>query len=226
MSDVLTIDIETCQATNPDIIQLVKEAVSCPKTIKLQKSIDAWEKDKRPQAELDAISKTSFDGFAGEIISIGFAVNDEPPISFCRNVDESEEKLIADLFDWLTLNYGVNFNPLYVAHNIEFDMHFLYKRMVVHSIKPIIQFPVLPKAWDKHCFCTMHNSVGGSAGGSLDRISKVLGLGHKTEGIKGSDINQFWLDGRIEEIAEYNKQDVHLCREIYKRLKFIDKIGE
>ncbi|MCP3851641.1 MAG: hypothetical protein GY694_15580, partial [Gammaproteobacteria bacterium] len=42
----------------------------------------------------------------------------------------------------------------------------------------------------------------------------------------GSQINQAWLDGRGAEIAEYNRQDVELCRAIYKRLTFTESLSE
>ena len=222
----LFLDLETAQATNESIIKDITDNIQPPKTIKLEASKQKWFKEKSGDAIKEAISKTSFDGWAGELVSIGFAVDEEDSICFIRKPGESEKRLINDFFDYLTQEYGVNFNPLWVAHNVEFDLPFLYKRMVVNNVKPPIPFPVMPKAWDKHVFCTMHNSTAGKPGGSLNRISKILGLGQKTEGIDGSQINQAWLDGRNVEIAEYNRQDVDLCRAIYKRLTFTENLSD
>ncbi len=215
--DILTIDLETTQAQDEGIIADVIATMKAPANYKKQETIDKWLEDNKESA----IAKTSFDGWAGTLCTIGFKVNNDESRVFHRKVGESEKSLLNDFFDYLTQTYGVNFNPLWVAHNIEFDMHFLYKRMVVNNVRPPIPFPVMPKAWDKHCFCTMHNSTGGKPGGSLNRISKVLGLGQKTEGIDGSQINQAWLDGRDDEIAEYCRNDVELCKKIYDRLNFL-----
>ena len=228
MAHILFIDIETVACTDEFILNDIRATVTHPKTIKLQKSIDTWSADKRPQAELDAISKTSFDGLAGEIICIGFAVNDEEPKTLWRNVDESEKVLLERFFDLLINVYGKNFNPVYCGHNIAgFDLPFLYKRCLVNNVKPSVILPRNPTAWSRDVFDTLFEVTGKNmAGGSLDRISKILGIGSKTEGFDGSMVNQAWHDGKIVEIAEYCKQDVYLTRELYKRILFIDSVAD
>ncbi len=218
----LFIDLETSQAQDVSIINDVVANMKAPASYKKQETIEKWLADNVDSA----VAKTSFDGWAGELVSIGFAVDDDEAICFIRKPGESERRLLIDFFDYLIMEYGVNFNPLWIAHNVEFDLPFLYKRMVVHNVAPPIPFPVMPKAWDKQVYCTMYNSTTGKPGGSLNRIAKVLGLGQKTEGIDGSQINQAWLDGRGAEIAEYNRQDVELCRAIYKRLTFTESLSE
>jgi len=220
MSDILYIDLETLQATDPDIISDVIANIKAPSNYKKQDVIDKYIEAHKEEA----ISKTSFDGWAGSICSIAWAVNNEPVRVLYRSFNDSEHGLIERFWDSLVNENSVNFSPLWVAHNIEFDMHFLYKRMVVNNIPPPIHFPVMPKAWDRDCFCTMHNSTAGKPGGSLARIAKVLGLEGKLEGMDGSMVNQYFLDGREKEIAEYNKRDVEVTRNIYKRLNFIDNI--
>ncbi|MCP3850223.1 MAG: hypothetical protein GY694_08315 [Gammaproteobacteria bacterium] len=222
MSDKIFLDLETSQAQDPIVINEVVANMKAPASYKKKETIEKWLVDN----VASTIAKTSFDGWAGEIICIGFAVNDSPAKSLIRTKNMSEKELLQDFWNLLVDAYGVNFNPLWVAHNVEFDLPFLYKRMVVHNVAPPIPFPVMPKAWDKQVYCTMHNSTGGKPGGSLNRIAKVLGLGQKTEGIDGSQINQAWLDGRGAEIAEYNRQDVELCRAIYKRLTFTESLSE
>jgi len=222
MSDTLFIDLETCQAQDTSVINDVVANMKAPATYKKKETIEKWLVDN----VASTIAKTSFDGWVGEIVCIGFAFNDFPAKSLIRTTTMSEKELLQDFWNLLVDAHGVNFNPLWVAHNVEFDLPFLYKRMVVNNVKPPIPFPVMPKAWDKQVYCTMHNSTAGKPGGSLNRISKVLGLGQKTEGIDGSQINQAWLDGRTAEISTYCRQDVELCRAIYKRLNFIDKVAD
>ena len=225
MSDLLFIDIETAETTDIDIIQDIADNIKPPGNIKKQESINKWIEEKKLAAIKEAVSKTSFDGFAGSICSISYAVNDDEIHSISTVPGKGDEELLNDFFHDLINEYGVNFNPQWVAHYVEFDLPFLYKRCVVNNAKPSIYLPIFPKPWAKSVYCTLYNSVGLSkVGGSLDRVCKILGIGKKTEGIDGSMVNQYFIDGRIDEIVEYNKQDVYLLRELYKRLNFIDKI--
>ena len=223
---LLFIDLETLQTTNPDIIQDISDNIHPPGNIKKAESIDKWIEEKKPTAIAEAVSKTSFDGFTGSICSISWAVNDGEIQSVYRDYND-DCFLIDSFWNRLTSDNGINFNPVWCAHNAEFDLNFLYKRCVVNNIKPSIILPHNAKPWARNVFCTLYESVGLSkVGGSLDRMCKVLGIGQKTEGMKGSDVNQYFLDGRIEEIVEYNRQDVYLLRELYKRLNFLDEVGE
>jgi len=222
MSDLIYLDIETSECIDTDILADIKAGINPPGNIKLAASKEKWLKEKGEQAYLNAVSKTSFDGFAGSINCIGFAINDEPVQSVYREFGGSERELLQVFWDALIATKGQHFNPTFVAHNITFDLPFLFKRCVVNNVRPPIHFPHNQRPWGRDVFCTLHESVGLSeVGGSLNRIAKILGLGQKTEGINGADINQYWLDGREKEISDYCKQDVELCRKIYKRLNFI-----
>ena len=224
----LTLDIETCQTQNPEIISDISDNLRPPGNIKKQESIEKWYIEKHAQSLDDAVSKTSFDGFAGGVISIAFAVDDGPIKYLYRTPDDSEKTLLFDFWKVLTDSYDVNFNPVWVGHNIcEFDLPFIFKRCVVNNVKPSIILPHNAKPWGHDVFDTLYESMGLKfSGGSLDRICKVLGIGEKTDGIGGADINQAWFDGRHDEIIEYNKNDVHLTRELFKRLNFAKTVKE
>lgn len=226
MSDTLFIDLETVACTNAELQQMVREKVTHPKTIKKPESIEKWNKESRPQAEEAALKKTSFDGLMGEIVCIGFAVNDDPVETIYRDVGESESFMIKYFFAYLADNYGVNFNPQWCGHNIAgFDLPFLYQRCMIKNVKPTITLPRNPTVWSRDVFDTLFELTGKNmAGGSLDRISKLLGIGQKAEGFDGSMVNDAWHNGEIKKIAEYCRSDVNLTREIYKRILFIDKV--
>ena len=228
MTQRLFIDLETCQATSEAVKRDIREGIKPPKAIKLQKSIDTWNKDKRAEAEREAISKTSFSGLAGEIICIGFAVDNDDTRSLWRNVGESEAVLLQRFFDAIDNEHGANFNPEIVGHNIcEFDLRFIFQRCVICNVKPTFDIQHDAKAWSKFVFDTLYETMGNNkAGGSLDRIAKAFGLEGKLKGFDGSMVNQAWLDGDIKKIALYCENDVEVTRNIYKRLKFIKKIGE
>ena len=43
---------------------------------------------------------------------------------------------------------------------------------------------------------------------SLNELSKIMGMPGKPEGIDGSDVERYFLEGRIKEIANYCETDV------------------
>jgi hypothetical protein len=51
---------------------------------------------------------------------------------------------------------------------------------------------------------------------SLDKIAKFLGLEGKEDGIDGSKVYDMWLEGQLEKIENYCRDDVELVREVYK----------
>ena len=225
---LLFVDLETLETTDPDIIQDIADNIHPPGTIKLEKSIDKWNEEKRPAAIEEAVSKTSFDGFAGSICSISWAVNDGEIQSLYRANTIDDFNLINSFWRRLIHQNGVNFNPVWCGHNITgFDLRFLFKRCVVHQIKPSIILPYNDKPWSKNVFDTLFETTGDlKSGGSLNKVAKALGLKGKSGGLDGSMINQAFLDGRIDEIVKYNVRDVEITRNIYKRLLFLDSVAD
>ena len=215
----LYFDLETIQTQKPEFIDDISKNISHPKTMKKAETIEAWEKDKKPAAIDEAVSKTVFDGGMGEIITFGWAVDDEEPQSIQRVDLISENHLLH------TVN-GVfaelNMPPLWVGHNIcGFDLRYLWKRFIVNGIRPNIKIPYDAKPWSSDVYDTMFEWAGtGSDKKSMDFVCKALGLEGKT-GMDGSMVYQAWLDGRYDEIAEYCEHDVEMTRSIYKRLNFI-----
>ena len=228
MSEILFIDVETCECRDPDYIQSVRVNIRPPASIKKPESMVKWYKEKSEDAVQAVISKTSFDGLHGEIISIAWAVNDGEVKSLSRDVDGcSEWDLLTDFFVKLYTEHKSYFNPTWCAHNIDFDFRFLFLRCVVLGVIPLYKIPHNAKPWSRDVYCTLYETMGMvKAGGSLDAIARAFKVGQKTDGIDGSKVNQFWLDGRIDEIESYNRDDVHLCREIYKKLNFVKTVSD
>lgn len=222
----LFIDIETIETTNEDIIQNIRDNIKHPGNIKKPESIEKWYTEKLDDAVALEVSKTSFSGLSGSICSIAWAVDDEPVNVLYRGLLDSEEVLLTDFFDAMT-DYGNNFSPVWTAHNFEFDLRFLFQRCVVNNVKPTINIPYNQKPWNKDISCTLYETMGAvKAGGSLSKIALAFGIKGKLEGMDGSMVNQYFLDGKIEEIAEYNRQDVSITREIFKKLNFTDSVAD
>lgn len=221
----LFIDLETIPCQNDELKDAIKSRVKHPANIKKAESITKWEEEKRPQAEEEAILKTSFNGLYGEIIVIGYTIDDEEEFATYRRPEETERDMLLRFWNEIG-SYFKNDFPLWVGHNIcEFDLRFLFHRSLINNVKPTLEIPYNDKPWSENVFDTLYEVMGNNnAGGSLDAISKVLGIGQKTEGMHGSEVWPEYQKGNIGKITEYCMQDVNLTREIYKRLNFKNKV--
>lgn len=213
----LFIDLETIKCQNQEHIDYI---VSNIKPHHACKTDEAKEKSINNQKD-GVIEKTVFDGTYGEIVTIGYAIDDEETVSIQRDVGLSENYILQTFFDDLNdLNVP---NIRWVAHNKEFDLRYLYQRCVINDIDTYgIKIPVDARHGSKDAYCTMQawKGFGAKTGGSLDAICKALGLKGK-DGFSGADVYGAWQAGEYEKIAAYCEDDVSLTREIYKRLNFI-----
>jgi len=177
----------------------------------------AGEKDKAIEKKY---RDQSFDAAYGEIITMSFAVEDGGIISVERNIGESEAMMIESFFSALMSCLNGR-PPIFVGHRVAgFDMRFLFRRCVILGIKP--PFPI--KFDGRHGTDYFDNMIawcGYKDTIKQDNLAKALGLKGKPNNIDGSRVWDFAKEGRIGEIAEYNRDDVSQVRLIYKKLKFI-----
>lgn len=164
--------------------------------------------------------KTSFDGAQGQIACIGFACDGE--IALCE-YGMSEAMIIEGFFDWLDDFHVVHDMPRFIGHNIiGFDLRFLWQRAMVIGVRPPLWLPRNPKPWDDNVFDTMTQWAGNENRISLDNLCKALGVQCKTEGIDGSLVWDYVRDGRINEVADYCRNDVEITRDAFYRMTFAE----
>jgi len=155
---------------------------------------------------------TSFQGEFGRIFCIAYAIDNQPV-----EVISGDEKEILKKFWDIAKECD-----LFVGHNImEFDLRFIFKRSVILGVKPTKELsfaryrnnPIFDSLceWEKWA----------SRGCGLHKLSLALGLqSPKSEGIDGSQVYDFFLAGKTDEILEYCKRDVDTTRKVYKRITF------
>ncbi len=120
----------------------IAETIKAPAQMKKAETIAAWhagedkyagEKDRLIE---EAYRKTSFDGAKGEIISIAWAVEDEPVCSYSRTLNQSEAEMICGFYDSLYKSLDGR-PPFFIGHYISgFDLKFLFQRCVILGVKP------------------------------------------------------------------------------------------
>lgn len=222
---IVTLDIETVPTQLPWARIDLAAAVKPPATLKKPDSIAAWEASERSAAEQEAIERTSFDGGLGQIVVIGWAVDDGEPLSV--QVDdltpESERRMLERWVGAMRTAYAgtSGSRPTIVGHNcIAFDLPFLWKRAIVHGVRLPLWFPRDPKPWGDSVFDTMTQWSGVRERVSLDRLCKILGVPGKGTGPTGADVWPMVQRGEIEAVAEYCRDDVVRTRAVYRRMTF------
>ena len=200
---LLYLDIETIPGeTMPSL-----DEISAPDNYKDETKILAYKQDNQEQE----YRKQALQSYAGRIICIGYAINDEDP-----KIIAGTEGAIIKEFDELLCK--VQPTARYIGHNIKsFDLKFLQHRLWKYSGKHN-----LPSGrYTDMVIDTMvaFGCLDWKDMTSLDNIAKFFGLGVKTG--KGSDIYDMWKFGELEKIYDYCKNDVSVVREVAKKMRLI-----
>ena len=216
---LMYLDIESVASTDASVV-----SVKCPGNIKKPESIAKWEAEDRPQAILDALANTVFDGTYGKIVCIGYALDDGPVSASCC---DDEEKLIWDLFSEIsTATLIPPFNHVLdltvCGHNVAwFDLPFLRKRAMIHNIKPprALRDVFAAKPWSESIADTMRMwDSDPSKRIKLDALCKVLGIPTPKGDMDGSKVGEAFAAGEYSKIATYCAADVEATRACYKRM--------
>ena len=215
MEHATFIDIETIPAQSAEALERARADVKPPGNIKKQESIDAWLADNREQAAREALAKTSFDPAQGHICTIGWAMdNDEPVTAHARDVQDERDVLGA--FFGALRPYD---RHTFVGHYISgFDLRFILCRSVVLGVRIPPCVPRDPKPWAGTVFDTMTAWSGQRGTISLDNLCAALGIPGK-DGFDGSQVAEAWASGEHERITEYCADDVRRVRAVWQRFQ-------
>ena len=217
MEHVVFLDIETIPAQSPEVAKRMAEAVKPPANIKKPESIEKWLAENREGAAKEALAKTSFDPAHGHICTIGWAVDDEDPVTAHAFTAEDEKDVLEAFLGSINQYHRITF----VGHNVgAFDLRFILCRAVVLGVHVPRCVPRDPKPWDKTVFDTMLAWSGSRGSISMDNLCAALSLPGK-DGFDGSMVADAWANGEHERIAEYCADDVRKTREVWRRFKAV-----
>ena len=217
MSRYIFIDIETLPDQGEGARALIESEIKPPSQMKKQETIDAWMSGQKPyEGVKDALvnekyRKTSLNGDYGRIFCICIDIDGIKK----EFVNDDEKALLCEFWQFISAKVKAQEKPFFVAHNADFDLTFLWKRSIINNVHPLIK----RNARHGHdYFCTMQEWAGYKQLISLNNLSSILGVGSKTDGIDGSKVYDYWLEGKHDEIIEYCHQDVDLVKSIFSRI--------
>jgi 3'-5' exonuclease len=121
--------------------------------------------------------------------------------------ERSERDLIAAFVDKIA-----QLKPQLVTFNgSSFDLPVVRYRAMVHKV-PAAGLSARPYFHrytdDATDFCDVLSSFAPGAKASLHELCRVMGLPGKPDAINGSEVDRYFREGRIREIAEYCESDV------------------
>jgi predicted PolB exonuclease-like 3'-5' exonuclease len=206
----LFIDIESLPSeAKPDLSE-----IEPPKNYKDPEKIKKYQEEK-----LDEIyRKQALDSMQGRLLCLAWAIDDGPVESIIVGINTETEETLINSFQNFILNIPVDiYNLEWVGHNIKtFDLPWIWRKALKYRCFDLAR--IIPRQrYDKRIKDTMEMwAVDFKDYVSLDKIAKFLGLGGKEEGIDGSKVYDMWLEGQLEKIEKYCREDVELVREVYK----------
>ncbi len=142
--------------------------------------------------------------------------------------DIDEVNLLLKFADQLNKAFDKNLNTLICGHNVlEFDIPFIIKRMIKHSIKipVILQNVINSKPWETKVIDTLRDWKMNSNKQmvSLDTIAEFLGIESSKSGVvSGSTLSKYYWElgaASLPEIANYCKRDISVSMEIVKKFE-------
>jgi DNA polymerase elongation subunit (family B) len=224
MYKTLVLDIETVGTSRKDVVDYIAATVKPPATFKKPESIAKWFEEEGPQAIADAVAKTGLDGAFGQVVCIGYQLDDMDAPFVMHGLNEREllqsfSKMVNEC-----IHHNDVFTTSVVGHNVSsFDLRFLMQRYIINGIRPphVIKRAAEAKPWESEkVFDTMVQFAGIGNRISLDKLCLALSIPSPKGELDGSMVGKYVADGRIQEVADYCKRDVAATKEVFKRMTF------
>ena len=226
------LDIESIPGQSNWVREHIAKTVKHPATHKKPESIERWYAEKAPAAIDEAWRKTALNATLGEIIVIGWAIDDGLTYSVSRMPEESEFSLLTAFFAQLSQttknaeleNINDQYNksePVFAGHNVLFDLGFIWKRSIINNVAMTTRIPYDEKPWSKAIIDTCQMWKGNSRdSASMSVLCKAFGIDYPDD-MDGSKVWDEVIAGNILKIAAYCEGDVERCRLMYQRMKGI-----
>jgi 3'-5' exonuclease len=121
--------------------------------------------------------------------------------------ERSEKALISSFVDRIA-----ELSPQLITFNgSSFDLPVLRYRALIHGVSApgLSSRPYFNRyTEDAVDLCDVHSSFSSQSKATLHELCRVMGLPGKPDGMNGGEVEKYYREGRIREIAEYCESDV------------------
>jgi hypothetical protein len=224
MTIEIILDIETLPTSRADIKARCVKDVAPPGNYKKPETIDQWWASEGDAKKEEAVARTALDGTWGEVLCIGFAVNDFPVEII---TGDTEAELLENFGRELNLqcqqemSSGDQWQVMarWIGHNIiDFDLRFLWQRSKL--LRVTFPFHLPTQRYDSHVYDTMREWKGYKDLISQKDLELAFGITRNDPLPNGGgDVFQAYKEGRIDDIKEHCRLDIEGLRTIYRRMK-------
>lgn len=220
MTVSIYLDIETRPTSRSDVRERVAADVAPPGNYKSADTIAKWWSEQGDAKKAEAINRTALDGTWGEIVCIGYAV-DNGMIAVCHEDDEGGT--LRSFVEALRMSChdvpAWEKRATYIGHNVAaFDLRFIWQRSRIHGIElpkwPLERYPKAPYVYD-----TMTEWAGFGGRISQHDLEAAFGL-ERMDPLEngGADVAAALDAGRLDDVVAHCAEDVRLLRDIYRRM--------
>ena len=212
----LFLDLETIPDQREGAADKAASLISAPSNYRDPEKIAAYVAERAAEAW----RKTSLDGGYGEVICIGYALDNEPAVVLHRKADsgpDGERELLAAF--WSMVDEEVVDTPTWVGHNIlRFDLRFLWRRSIVLGVPMYRRIPFDVSPWSDQVQDTMLMwTVDRNAFISQDELLSILGI-DSGDPINGADVWDRVQAGDYRAVIDHCARNVEEMREAWQRM--------
>lgn len=217
----IVIDIETIPAYSEFDEAKIREEVRPPANYTKPETIEKWMAENREakvQAELHALGLKAE---TGKIVCLS-AVCEEGAKTFTG----PEADILRRFVSWVELMAEIELpmtsmqsDIFLIAHNAEFDIPWIRRRMWTNRIRRPQWFPSPNAVSGRDYGCTMTRWAGRGGRISLENLCRALEVTLPDLGMDGSKVWDEYKAGRIEAIAEYCLADAYATFRVWELMR-------
>jgi predicted PolB exonuclease-like 3'-5' exonuclease len=216
----IVVDIETVPLAASMLTRYPEDRRNPPANYKSDEAIAKWRANDRIEWQDGLAKECSLNPRLGRVLCIGMKLDDEPTVVHMAKSEEDEDEVLRAFWKTVELSEGE-----VITWNGAWDLRFIVIRSVIRGI-PFTEhvagyttrlwFRKYTYAPHTDCKAVLTNWDQPRSGEGLNEWCAAFGLPAKTDGITGADVYQMYLDGKWDQLAEYNKGDVDATYGIYK----------